>query len=235
MIATWLTSVLESAGYRTCLARDLGQARERLQAQRFDLWLCDLHLPDGLATELLAWPRRAPAIALTADLDADRELALQQAGFAAVLGKPCSPASLLATLAGLVPATAGAGAATAPADATRPGLDAAVLDDALALRSCGDAATVRALRELLAGELRALEARLGSPWRHGDRERIGDELHRLAAAARWCGARALARHLDWLRPALAGADDPESLRAGLLAQLERLRVAIAAWLRANDP
>lgn len=232
MIATWLTSVLETAGYRTCLARDLGQARGFLQAQRFDLWLCDLHLPDGRAIELLAWPGRAPAIALTADLDADRQRALEQAGFAAVLGKPCTPDRLLATLAGLAPARTAEMAAALP-DAGPPGAEVAVLDDDLALRSCGDAATVRALRELLAEELRAVATRLGPRWAPADRDAIDDELHRLAAAARWCGAMALARHLDWLRPRLARDVEPDRLRPGLLAQLQRLRAAVDAWLRAG--
>lgn len=233
MIATWLTSVLETAGYRTCLARDLRQARALLQARRFDVWLCDLHLPDGTAIELLAWPGHAPAIALTADLDADRQRHLAQAGFAAVLGKPCTSDRLLAALAGLTPPPPATMACAAPPDAGPAGAGIAVLDDDLALRSCGDTATVRALRELLAAELRTLPARLDGPWTPAGRDAVDDELHRLAAAARWCGALALARHLDWLRPRLVRDPDPDRLRPGLLAQLQRLRAAIGAWLDAG--
>lgn len=228
MIAAWLTSVLESAGCRTALAADLAGARRLLRDGHFDAWLCDLHLPDGLATELLDLPGRPPAIALTAELDAAARQRLARAGFAAVLGKPCPPDALLATLSGLLgtaPAAPGAPAPTAPAAPL-----AAVLDDDMALRSCGDAATVRALRELLVAETAALRGRLAAPWDEAARGRIGDELHRLAAAARWCGAAALAAHLAWLRPALADAREPDRLRPGLLDQLDRLHAALQAGL-----
>ncbi|MBX3725176.1 MAG: response regulator [Xanthomonadales bacterium] len=233
MIATWLTSVLSAAGCRTTLAGDLEQARRHLDTRRFDLWLCDLHLPDGRATELLDRPGRPPAVVLTADLDETVRRQLAAAGFDAVLAKPCAPDALLATLARLLPA-----ARSAPASPVQPAVrrhDAGEqpLDDDMALRSCGDTATVRALRELLAAELRALPDRLGGPWTPDSRDAVDDELHRLAAAARWCGALALARHLDWLRPRLVRDPDPDRLRPGLLAQLQRLRAAIDDWLDAG--
>lgn len=230
MIATWLTSVLAGAGYRTTLAGDLGQARRHLDGQRFDLWLCDLHLPDGLATDLLDRPGRPPAIALTADLDDAARRRLLAAGFDAVLAKPCAPEALLAALdrlrCGMRAARVSAAGAASGADPD-PGPP---LDDDMALHSCGDQATVRALRELLVVESAELRARLAAPWQDEDRAPIGDELHRLAAAARWCGAAPLARHLAWLRPALLAEAVPDRLRPGLLAQLERLQAALEDWL-----
>lgn len=237
MIAEYIASIVAAAGFEPIQADTLAQARSYLAARRFDLWLCDRNLPDGDSLTLLAERDRdnrhrgTPAIALTAELtDADRR-ALVAAGFADALAKPCTPDALRGAIAAVLadPSSSTTGASHDPAtDATD--IDAPVLEDEAALAICGgDQATLRAMRRLMAGEIPALRERFRTLLREGDHVGIGDELHKLAASAAWCGAAELALRSGELRARLdPGAIESAGPAAARLDEaLSRLASALA--------
>jgi PAS domain S-box-containing protein len=86
-----LTRLLESRGYEIHSANSVAAGLKAVQEQKFDLFLCDLGLPDGTGFDFIAKARAivdTPAIALTGfGMQQDVERA-QQAGFAAHLTKP---------------------------------------------------------------------------------------------------------------------------------------------------
>jgi DNA-binding response OmpR family regulator len=226
MIAEYLASVLGSAGFEAIQAHCLAQARQRLTAPGFDLWLCDRHLPDGDSSDLLRQhPGHPPAIVLTADLDGAGRRALLACGFSEALAKPCPPGLLLACVARVLAGTGGpAGQAGA-----EPPLQVAeappILDDGRALARCGgDRATVDDLRALLAAELPRVRARIRAAAAGGDRDALGAELHRLAGAAGWVGAEQVNDCLCAAQSRIIDGGDP----APALARLDQ---ALAALLR----
>jgi DNA-binding response OmpR family regulator len=225
MIAEYIASVVEGAGFEPIQARSLAEARSRLAERRFDLWLCDRNLPDGDATALLSERDRddrhrdTPAIALTAELTASGRRTLLSAGFDEALAKPCTPGALLVaigTVISALPGSAGLDRHEA-VDANACAGCNPVLDDAAALAVCGgDRATLSAMRRLLAGEVPGLVTRLRQLIADDDRRELGSELHRLIAAAAWCGAAEVAALAGRLQSAL-GTADVALIRAGGLA------------------
>lgn len=148
---------------------------------RYAALLLDLHLPDGdgvswlaqLRGEVAAASRDSPALALTAELDGERERQLRAAGFAAALQKPIDATTLWAALQPWLPET-------------QP---EAVWDDAAALRAVGGrAANVAALRQLLRKDLADQRDKVLGAWAAGNHDAMRGELHRLRAAAGFCGA-----------------------------------------------
>lgn len=225
MIAEYLASVLEAAGFEAIQAHSLAQARLRLAGLRFDLWLCDRHLPDGDSSSLLRdRPGHPPAIVLTADIDAAGRRQLLAVGFSEALAKPCPPGLLLASVARV---RAGAGPPAGVADADPPlqvGEAPPILDDSRALARCGgDRATLEDLRTLLAAELPQVRARLRAAAAVGRQAELGAELHRLAGAAGWVGAEQVSDCLRALQAHLHRGDDPGP-------DLARLDEALAALL-----
>lgn len=223
MIAEYVASVLAGAGYRPIQVHTLARAREVLARQRFDLLLCDRFLPDGEGQELLAMlgtavHAKVPAIALSADMDAGVQQELMAGGFTGTLAKPCRPAQLLECVRQVLEGRPGS--AVSPAPAARAG-DPPVLDDAAALAVCaGNAGIMASMRRLLAADLPALRQRLSAAAGAGDAHALAQELHRLSAAAAWCGAAEV--------KALCGraGPDPFHILADLDAALERLRTAL---------
>lgn len=226
MIAEYLASVLEAAGFEAIQAHSLAQARQRLAGHGFDLWLCDRHLPDGDSSELLReCPGHPPAIVLTADIDGAGRRQLLACGFTEALAKPCPPGLLLASVARVL---AGTGRPAGQADADPPlqvGEAPPILDDSRALARCGgDRATVADLRALLAAELPQVRARIQAAAAGGERDTLSAELHRLAGAAGWVGAEQVNDCLRAAQSRLIDGDDPA-------AALVRLDAALAALLR----
>ncbi len=209
-------AALGACGWDATLARDgqaaLAQARQR----RFDVLLLDCHLPAAGAAHILAALRAdpeaashaAPAIATSAELDAERRRQLRRAGFAGVLSKPVTVPDLQLAVQALLPGPAG-----------QP---VAVLDDRAALESSGSPSAVDALRGLFAGELR----RLVGEWDDlvAQPARLAERLHRLLASCGFCGAHALADACRRLKRQLAdGMARP--------AELTRFRHALTLTLR----
>lgn len=144
------------------------------------LWVFDVRLPDGHAADLLPRLRarglRTPAIALTADVDDRTRRRLQDAGFAAVLGKPIPGDQLREAVRRNLGDAAGV-----PPD----------WDDRAAAATLGDAAAVQALRKLFLGELPEQRRRVHAACRDGEHATAGELLHRLKAACGFVGATAL--------------------------------------------
>ncbi len=96
-----LARLLENRGFTTTIARSVTTALEAIAREEFDLYLCDLGLPDGTGIDLIRKvreTRKTPAIALTGfgmQEDVDRA---QKAGFDAHLTKPVNLQKLEATM-----------------------------------------------------------------------------------------------------------------------------------------
>jgi DNA-binding response OmpR family regulator len=225
MIAEYLASVLGAAGFEAIQAHSLAQARQRLAECRFDLWLCDRHLPDGDSTCLLSeHPDHPAAIVLSADLDGGGRRTLLAAGFIEALAKPCAPAALLACASRVMAGRGGAGGAIDPGGPLQVGEAPPVLDELRALSRCGgDRATLDDLRTLLAAELPQVRVRLLAAAPDG----LVGELHRLAGAAGWIGAEQVGARLRAVQARLHAGADPGPELARLDQALATLQDALA--------
>jgi PAS domain S-box-containing protein len=96
-----LARLLENRGFTTKTAANIATALEAIEREDFDLYLCDLGLPDGTGIDLIRKireTRKTPAIALTGfGMQEDVERA-QKAGFDAHLTKPVNLQKLEATM-----------------------------------------------------------------------------------------------------------------------------------------
>jgi PAS domain S-box-containing protein len=96
-----LARLLENRGFTTQIAPNIATALEAIERDEFDLYLCDLGLPDGTGIDLIRKvreTRKTPAIALTGfGMQEDVERA-QKAGFDAHLTKPVNLQKLEATM-----------------------------------------------------------------------------------------------------------------------------------------
>ncbi len=94
--------LLRHYGHTVTPAKDLAQARAALQAQRFDLLLLDLHLPDGSGLDLLRTEaeRLEQTLVIVVSGDATLEVALQALRMGAYdfVRKPYEPEELLKSL-----------------------------------------------------------------------------------------------------------------------------------------
>ncbi len=214
----FLCDALQSLGYRCEAVGDGRRALERATAQRFDLLLLDVNLPELSGPEVFAGLRRTsavashrtPAVALTADHETPVRQRLLDAGFAAVGTKPISVGEL-ATLLDSVLRCVG------PEAIQNENL--APWDDRVALRATGgNRDIVTALRELMRNELPAQRSAIVAAVDRGDVAAARNELHRLRAACGFCGAIALSLAVDRLHAALAvGNPDLNSLTSFLTA------------------
>lgn len=209
MIAEYVASILADAGYEAIQAHTLAAARSALSLRDFDLLLCDRYLPDGESQALLEAigtdSRHAtiPAIVLSADMNADSRLTLLASGFVDVLAKPCQAPRLLDAIR---TALTGHGSALPVEPADRTADAEPVLDDAAALLICaGNTDTLASLRRLFAAELPSLRERLACFANGNNAAGLSQELHRLSAAAAWCGAMEVKAYCQRLRQGPAPA------------------------------
>lgn len=153
----------------------------------YALWLIDAHLPDGSGADLLARLRaRHPdvtALAHTADASAEKREFLLKAGFADVLIKPLSAATLQHAARIHVPLAPGT-----------------VWDEAGALRALnGNAQHVAQLRQLFLDELPAVAETVLLAQSNCDIEGLRTVLHRLRASCGFVGAHQLAKSVARLQ------------------------------------
>lgn len=105
-----LAHVLTLSGAQVTQAADAPQAIALLSAERFDVIVSDVGMPDMDGFELIAAVRtrseaqggRTPAIALTAYSRASDRMAALRAGFQAHVAKPADPEELVAIVASIV-------------------------------------------------------------------------------------------------------------------------------------
>ncbi len=205
------------------------QALQRARTQPYDLLLLDVRLPaiggadllQALRADTRAASRDSVALASSAAMDFAQRRTLLAAGFAGIVPKPVT----LATLEALV-------------RAQRLRLGHALLDDAAALHALGRSRdSMKALRGLLSVELTQLagdfEHRL-----HHDPASLIEPLHRLQAACGFCGvpmlaAAAAALERD-LRQRRAGAT-PAATRFGALLAATRSALDNAGSAAVNAP
>lgn len=130
-----------------------------------------------LREDTRALSARTPAVASSAELDAGKQRHLLEAGFHAVLLKPCS----LSDLQGIL------------AFATISGQLLPLLDDKLALNASGTPAVMQALRKLFRQELLHLNEELEVL--SSDAPALETRLHKLRSSCGFCGASSLAEHI----------------------------------------
>lgn len=214
----FLADGLRSMGVQVAACRDGLEALVQARATPFDLLMLDCRMPGAGALQILRQLRNDPlaasvdsiAIATTAELLAADRQPLFAAGFIEILCKPCTVADLQRLL-GLLP---------------QGWPDASVLDDDAALRSTGNATTMRALRLLLREELALLLQELDPLSR--DPVGLGDRMHRLRSSCGFCGAASLASEAVSVQGQLATGSiiAPESLA--------HLRQVLLTTMRALD-
>ena len=186
----FLCEAIRSCGGAPVACPDGATALARARDGDWNLLILDHQMPGMNGDAVLAALRAdsgtpPPAIATTAE-PADATALLLETGFARVLPKPVSLATLRLALAEF-------------------GCSADPLDDDDALRACGSRATVERLRRLFAEqELPRLQdefARLSTA-----PQALRPALHRLLASCGFCGATALARGCEALQAALVDGD-----------------------------
>jgi CheY-like chemotaxis protein len=178
-------------------ARTLADAGALCADHVYDLLLLDVSLPDGQGDGWLARQRalanRTPAVALTAEIDADRRRRLLASGFVEALGKPLSASALREALApwlGTTPAT---------------------WDDAQALTALGGSeAALQRMRALFIEELPRQRERVVAALADGDSAGLRAVLHQMRAGCGFVGASALTSAVDALHA--APADDEAATR-----------------------
>ncbi len=184
------------------------QAEALALAEVFDLCLIDANLPDGRGEALLHRLRqRQPqlqALAHTADHSPTLHAALCAAGFAAVVVKPVTAATLRQAALGVLEA-----GEPLPSAAVREcGNDLPIWDDAAALAALGGNAThLQTLRGLFLQELDTQAAAITAALAGNDWASAHQQLHRLRASTGFVGAarlQAAAQTLDATLPDLSG-------------------------------
>ena len=172
----FLEAALREIGVDTVSVADGASARVAIANETFDVLLIDRHLPDMSGEALLQALRDAgcvaPAIATSAEVDADVRARMLDAAFDDVVAKPVSVEQLGQVIGRFVHLPA-----------------PALLSDDEALRAIGgDRQSLIALRGLLATELDELRLSHATP---DDRPALIARLHRLRASCGFCGATAL--------------------------------------------
>lgn len=222
----FLATAVRTLGWNCVTAVDGAAAAEAADRTAFDLILLDACMPvlDGPGALAMirsgtGASRSTPALATTATGDSGRHAELIAAGFAGVLTKPTT----IATLAAEIERHARPGAG-----GTGPDLD----DDRALAAADGDAQIVTALRGLLVGELERLPGEIALLRHQPDSVHgLAARLHRLQASAGFCGADGLERAARALeRLARTQADWPTSQVASLLALCE----TVATCLRSRQ-
>jgi CheY-like chemotaxis protein len=230
----FLAAAIAELGCESIAVADGRSALAAVQVHQFDLLLLDRRMPDLGGAELLAALRAqdnaTPAVATSAEVDAEIIAQLRHAGFVDIVEKPVTLAQLQ-HIVGLHlhfsarPETA--------AVAFKPAANL-LLDDVTALAAIGgDATALGALRGLLAQEIATLSARLAQFDLLTGAAALRDHLHRLRASCGFCGAMALAEAAARLDQCLRDrADGAPGVLADFLDHCQATQVALRAQVPA---
>lgn len=210
-------AALESLPAQVDAADSVASALSRSRAQRHDLWLIDVNLPDGTGTELLDALHQlhpeTPALAHTADGGAALQRRLQAAGFLEMLVKPLSAERLLQAVRRGLSRGRYSHALVGVQEATD-------WDETVALAALnGQQTHLNALRELFLAELPGTRDAVDSALKIADAHALRSHLHRLQASCGFVGASRLAGAVRTLR------GDPQSPMA-----VTQFHEAVAALL-----
>lgn len=192
-------------------------------------------MPDLGGAELLAALRAqgnaTPAVATSAEVDAEIIAQLSHAGFVDIVEKPVTLAQLQHVVSPHLHFSAKRQTATA---AFTPAANL-LLDDVTALAAIGgDTTALQALRGLLAQEIAALSAQLTQIDLLTGTAALRDHLHRLRASCGFCGATALAEAAARLDQSLRDrADDVSGVLASFLDRCEATQAALRAQVSAT--
>ncbi|QBB70562.1 response regulator [Pseudolysobacter antarcticus] len=212
-------------------ADDGAAALTQANRQRYDLLLLDNRMPKLSGPDVLKHLRTigisTPAIATSAEVTPALRADLLATGFAQVLEKPLSLATLenalrpyfaMTLIKPISPETSH----IPTTDITKFG---PLLDDAAALPGVGgDRIILHALRQLLVDELAAIPDEFARLDKSRDHAALRERLHRLQASAGFCGASVLAAACTKLRRLIdAPGNSTES-------HIEELRQTAAATL-----
>jgi two-component system, OmpR family, response regulator len=181
----FLGDAFRQLGAQVVLSPDGTTALNRARTEAFDLLLLDCRMPDAGAVSVLKQLRDeataksacSPAVASSAELDVAERRSLLEAGFHAVLLKPCTLRDLRDILA----------------LAKVRHRQALLLDDTLALDASGTPVVVQALRKLFRQELLDVYEHLDAL--SSDTALLETRLHKLRSSCGFCGATALAEHI----------------------------------------
>jgi two-component system, OmpR family, response regulator len=181
----FLGQALARLGAQVTLSPDGTTALTLARDEAFDLLLLDCRMPDTDAVSVLKQIRddtsalsvSTPAVASSAELDAEEQRGLLAAGFHAVLLKPCTLIDLQEILL-----------LAAPRLQHLP-----LLDDQIALNTSGTSAVMQALRKLFRQELLDVDVHLDE-W-SADAKVLEARLHKLRSSCGFCGATSLAEHI----------------------------------------
>lgn len=189
-------------------ARTLAEAGAQCAEHDYHLLLLDVALPDGEGDAWLARQRaignRAPAIALTAELDHARRRRLLASGFVEALGKPISEQALREAVELRL------------AGSTRRPEQAALWDEAQGLSAVGGAAaTLDRLRGLFLDELPRQRRAIVEALENGDTGALRAVLHQLLAGCGFVGAGALAEAVQALQAHPHAGPEASALLEGI--------------------
>jgi len=225
-----IRSMLEDAGHAMTLARDGGEALERLSEATFDCAVVDMQMPvlDGLDVVRIARfanPERArmPFIVLTADATTEVERRCCQAGVDLHLTKPVAREALLDALERVT------------SEQARPpggGAPRAALCHRAVIESWRELGGTEVRETLLADAAQALEA-CRAAQRERDHEGFREAAHALAVRARRLGGErlaALARAAEAVSPELL-----EGFGAAIVSELAHTLARTREKVRAGSP
>ena len=203
MNLTLLTELLGAAGYVVDTALTAGAGLALASKNHYALLLLDIQLPDfngdvllqRLRTNSAASSTASPAFAMTGELSATLEASLLQSGFVQVIAKPWSANEIVAAIqraTAVVKVAQTAAAQSASSDA--------LFDRAQALKTTGgDEKLMLKLRAMLVTELKNKATALRNAFVQNDELGLNDQRHKLAGAAGFTGATALAAALAQLK------------------------------------
>ena len=221
------------------MAASLSEATSMTRERVFDLLLIDLHLPDGMGTDLVQQirqqghpSRQALAVAVTADPSLADAHALSTAGYQGVLIKPISPDQLFQCLRHVL--NRDSFYQTDPARFRGQ----QVLNDQAGLRSTDqDGALLATLRAQMAEDLKQGLPKLEQDIQTMDIVTAQTWLHRIAGGAAYCGADQLRTSGLGLHSALDSPEQTQNLAAAYLDFLQAARRtldAVQLWKRTES-
>ncbi|WP_046657171.1 response regulator [Lysobacter capsici] len=198
----FLTAAVEAMPAEVDGADTLAAAMALGNAQDYQLWLFDAHLPDGSGIDLLERLRRlhpaTPALAHTATGESEVRNRLIASGFSDVLVKPLPAAAVrcaIRRLLSLPEHDAPASSSTASSQEEAP-----VWDDDIAARALnGNRVHIATLRGLFTQELPNARRSICAAAQLGNLEALRGELHKLRASCGFVGAARLAQAVQALQ------------------------------------